>query len=511
MPSPEHRFRPLLRGGLLLFAWALTACASHDDAPPDLSAIYDRAASHHDLQRNPVVVIPGILGSTLAAGDETVWGAFAGNYADPETPEGARRFAHPIGDSPLRELRDEVAPTGVLESFKVNVAGLPFELAAYLDILRALGIGGYRDKSLGESGAVDYGPKHYTCFQFSYDWRRDNVENAARLGAFLRKTKAYIEAENLARYGYTQPIKFDLVAHSMGALLARYFVRYGEADLPQSGELPAPTWKGAELVERLIAVGVPSAGSLKTVTNLTEGVSFAPLLPGYAPALVGTLPSVYQVLPRTRHAMLKDAQGEPVDLFDVATWERYGWGLMDPEQAHVLAWLLPDLTPPKRRALARAYLERALARAQRFQAALDQPSTPPETLDLCLIAGDAMPTPSGAKLDSKGRVVITQRGPGDGTVLRTSALLDERVGRAQPQIGKLDSPIEWSQVLFVFREHLEITRDPHFVDNVLYLLLEDPRKRIRRAAERDRGAPAPTSRPAAPRVKSVEVATPRTE
>ena len=39
----------------------------------------------------------------------------------------------------------------------------------------------------------------------------------------------------------------------------------------------------------------------------------------------------------------------------------------------------------------------------------------------------------------------------------------------------LVSPIKWTQVLFVFTEHLKMTKDPTFTDNMLYILLESPR------------------------------------
>ncbi|MFQ5605456.1 MAG: hypothetical protein ACE5HS_19480 [bacterium] len=37
------------------------------------------------------------------------------------------------------------------------------------------------------------------------------------------------------------------------------------------------------------------------------------------------------------------------------------------------------------------------------------------------------------------------------------------------------SPIKWAQVLFVFTEHLEMTKGPAFTDNLLFMLLEHPR------------------------------------
>jgi len=33
-------------------------------------------------------------------------------------------------------------------------------------------------------------------------------------------------------------------------------------------------------------------------------------------------------------------------------------------------------------------------------------------------------------------------------------------------------PIEWDQVLFLFSDHLDLTKNPAFTDNLLYFLLE---------------------------------------
>ncbi len=56
-----------------------------------------------------------------------------------------------------------------------------------------------------------------------------------------------------------------------------------------------------------------------------------------------------------------------------------------------------------------------------------------------------------------------------------SALLDERAGGAyRPHV---DTPIAFRQVLFLPGEHLELTRDAVFRDNLLFWLLEDKRWR----------------------------------
>ncbi len=60
----------------------------------------------------------------------------------------------------------------------------------------------------------------------------------------------------------------------------------------------------------------------------------------------------------------------------------------------------------------------------------------------------------------------------DGSVLRSSALMDERVGGRWT--ARLQTPVTWTSVRFLFNDHLGMTKDPAFTDNVLYLLLEAP-------------------------------------
>ena len=128
-------------------------------------------------------------------------------------------------------------------------------------------MGGYRDSQLGQSGAIDYGNEHYTCFQFDYDWRRDIVENARRFDQFIEQSAAYVRSI----WGSNRPIRFDVVAHSMGGLLARYYLRYGSSDLPADGSLPQPTWHGAARLENIVLVGPPNGGSVGALTNLVDG------------------------------------------------------------------------------------------------------------------------------------------------------------------------------------------------------------------------------------------------
>jgi hypothetical protein len=379
---------------------------------------------------------------------------------------------------PLEELRDAVHPDGALDRLHVRILGLPLALRAYVNILSVLGVGGYRDEALGRAGAVDYGTEHFTCFQFDYDWRRDLAENARRLDAFIRQKRAYVQEELRRRYGTEDAdVRFDIVAHSMGGLLTRYFLRYGGQDLGPHGAPPETTWEGARHVDRAILIGTPNAGSLDALVELIEGNKLGPFIPRYRPALLGTMPAVYELLPRGRHRVLVDADDPErvYDPLDPALWERMGWGLADPREDDVLRQLLPDVgDQAERRRIALDHQRKCLARARAMAAALDAPAVLPPGLRLYLVAGDSTPTEAEAAVDARtGRVRIVRRAPGDGTVLRTSAVLDERVG--QPWQPRIVSPIPWSQVFFLFDDHLELTRDPVFVDNLLYLLLEDPR------------------------------------
>ncbi len=462
----------------LRHSWAISAlllvaaCTTRPQAP-DLRGLYNRAAQDHHPDRNPVIVIPGVLGSRLVAEDgTTVWGAFSGDYARPSTDEGARLVALPMArGKSLAELADGNRPDGALDTLKLSVLGLPIRLNAYANILATLGAGGYLDEQLGLAGAVDYGSDHFTCFQFAYDWRRDNIENARLLHAFILEKKAFVKKKLEERTGQpvTRKIKFDIVAHSMGGLITRYYLRHGTAE--PGGE---PTWAGAEHIERAILVGTPNAGSANAIQELAHGVSFAAILPKYDAAILGTMPAIYQLLPRARHGALVQTNKGAVrlDPLDPKVWEEHEWGLADPKQMPVLRRLMPDLTDEQRRATALDHQRKCLARARAFYEAIDAPATPPPGTELILFAGDAVDTTAIIRADT---VATWASGMGDGTVLRSSALMDERVGNQW--MPWLKSPIAWSQVVFLFRDHLGITKDPHFSDNILYLLLEAPRSR----------------------------------
>ncbi len=469
----------------LLVALVAWGCASlsvlaPEEPEPELALIYNPAAQYHGPDRNPIIVIPGLLGTRLVdqATGVLAWGVFEVSAFGTD-PDGLRLLALPVRDDvPVEDLRDGLEPDGVLEQLRIRLAGIPIEIEAYARILATLGAGGYRDEALGLGGEIDYGTDHFTCFQFDYDWRRDNVANAKRLAAFIEEKRAYVQEEYRKLYGVENAdVRFDIAAHSMGGLVTRWFLRYGSQGLGPNGEPPELTWEGSRFVELAILIATPNAGSVQAFDQLVSGKQLAPLQPVYPPALIGTFPSAYQLLPRSRHrAVVWDGDRDrPVDLMDPELWERMGWGLASPEEAGILEMLLPDTeTPAERRRIALALQRRMLARAAAFHAALDTPAQTPDGLELYVVVGDAAETGSLVSVSSSdGRVEVIEHGPGDGTVLRSSALLDERV--AEGWTPWLKSPVDWSHVLFLPHDHLGLTRSATFRDNVLYWLLEAPR------------------------------------
>ncbi len=490
--------RSLALSGLVLLA---VACSSPRLAVPEIASIYAEAAL--DEIRNPVIVIHGILGARLQqkGTGKVVWGAFTSDGVDPATAEGAHAVAVPIDDVPASATSydpemAEVYPTGPLGKLELSILYQVLQVDVYAQIIRTLGAGGYTDEIVSGYDGPEYADDHFTCFTFFYDWRRDNVENAIRLGAFIRSKRTEIqekatqkiarlrsedhgeEADRLQKW-LDDGFRFDIVAHSMGGLVARYFLRYGTADLPESG-VPQVTWAGAEEVDRLVMVGTPNFGSIDALKNLYEGFQPSFILPHYAASILGSMPSIYQLLPRRRHQLVVDEDGQPLDLDfrDPAVWEANGWGLFAPSAERWIRWLLPDLDgSEQRRATARRYATWCLERANRFHAAMDSVPSKPCPSQLYLFAADAIPTLTRVRAQKKsdGKYDLEFDGddlyaPGDMTVPRYSAIADERFGNDYE--SWLRTPIPWQNVTFLSDDHIGLTRNPHFVDNMLFVLLE---------------------------------------
>ena len=456
----------------------LTGCQSlKQRRQVSLGEIYDDLAKLPDTERNPVIVIPGILGSRLVDGQtsEVVWGEMGPSGVSPLKTRSLTELALPMQSGvPLHQLHDQVKQDGPLDQITFRVAGIPIRVNAYAQVLATLGVGGYRDQHFHGSSRlneVTYGNDHFTCFQFAYDWRRDISESAAQLAQYIEEKDAYTRQQYLEKFGIENPnIKFDIVAHSMGGMVARYYLRYGNQPLADDGSLPVLTWEGARRVGRVFIVGTPNLGSTQAIKEMKEGLRLAPPMPKFPAAVVGTMPAAYQLFPRSEDMPLVYEDCSRPDVLSPQTWQELGWGLADPRQDRVLARLMPNCSAQQRRQIALDHQTKCLARARQLHQALDVPAPLPAGLEMHLHAGDAKKTLHQLLVNPRnGRITQEIKTAGDGTVTRSSATAERQNAGIHPF-----RMIPWTDETFLSTDHLGLTRDRTFVDNVLNQLLVTP-------------------------------------
>ena len=439
-----------------------------------------RSYSYEGIYRNPVIVIHGFLGSKLKdkKTGQNVWGKFTSEDVD-LPPEKMRAISIPMKlGVPLIELKDNTVPDGLLDVVEITLMGMNFKINAYKNLLDILHEGGYQC----EGRPLDQGKSYYTLFPFSYDWRRDLQENAARLQKFILEKRKYLQEQYKALYGIDNyNVKFDVIGHSMGGLVARYFLRFGDAQLPKLNEPVKITWKGAKYVDRMIILGTPNAGYLDTLLETVNG----PALPIFPNTLLSTWMTYYQMLPEpsTRPVVLENDKTKAVDIYDINTWIKYKWGLAADDQDKTLQILLPDVkTPEQRRTIAIDHLKKCLERAKEFKRAMRKPASHPSNVKMYLILGNAVKTTRRASVNDKtGELKVLPAneggyGPGDGKVLESSAMYDLREGK-KIWVPFFYGPINWDVIIQLRAAHMGITTDPAFKDNILFMLNSIPSRR----------------------------------
>jgi pimeloyl-ACP methyl ester carboxylesterase len=322
----------------------------------------------------PIIIIPGLTGSNLVNSKtgEEVW--FKARRAKDDD------IRLPISPN-LSRNRDNLTVQDIIrkvEFFKV----LP-EIEVYERLIDALQTrGGYREAKWTTATRKD---AQDTFFVFAYDWRRDNVENAQLL---MRKI------ETLKRRLGRPDLKFNVVAHSMGGLLARYAAMYGNADLRPG--TPQPTWAGAKHFDKVFLLGTPNEGSIMSLNALLNGFSYIggglnlPFIQDISRFDAFTIPAIYQLLPHDGALLAYDENLKPikVDLYDPAEWEKYGWVIWQ-DDAFTKKF---DASEQRN---ARPFFNAVLARAKLFQAALGVASPAKPSISFYLVGGDCKDTPAG--------------------------------------------------------------------------------------------------------------------
>jgi hypothetical protein len=343
-----------------------------------------RAAPVHAGALPPIVIVPGAPGTELVdrATGERVWPS---PWLMAIRPNGNDRLALPLGDPESTPI----VPGDLLRG--VHVLGMTFRIHAYDGLeerLRALGYlpGDWR----APAGAGEY-------FYFPYDWRQ-SVETSGR--RFAR------ELDGL--YGRmpagTPPAV--VLSHSLGGLVARYALMYGDTPLGAEGPLPPVTWAGGRHIGTLFLVATANEGTFTALKYLERGSFYSDRMRrgAFSPATLFSFPSVFDMLPGRMEPLI-DAAGKPLPfrLDDPADWERLGWSVIDQRPA------------PALRAELRAHLQRELLRRARLQAALAQIAATPNPAALYAVGSLVQSVQRTAVVTNRGgRLAVSFEPPSGG-------------------------------------------------------------------------------------------------
>jgi len=441
MPStPHHKSKCAAFALAAVLVALLTGCLSMRRY--DMTRIHQDAAAR---PRNPVILLHGFLGSKMKnlRTHQSVWGRVlnAVRRGDPDD------LALPIDRLPLAENRDDLGPYAICDA----ILGVKF-YGAILDSL--VEVGGYRLGDINDPHPGD------TAFIFNYDWRRDNVEAAIALGRAIHRIKSRLKDPGM---------RFDIVAHSMGGLVAEYYLKYGAEDVLDGPGEAEVTWAGAPDIGRIVAIGTPHQGTMSAFRILNNGISRT-----LSPRELFTMPSVHQLLPSGRTGHFLDMQGRDVavDMYDAQTWIANRWSIWSPREV--------EIAPvPKE---AGRFLQAALDRARAFRAALDRegPGGPP-LVPINLFGSDCVPTLDRVIVDpgAGGTRLLFSDGtapfknarelerlmlsPGDGTVTAESLT----------GLGTLSPPSPVASTFFFCATHGLLPKHRGFQGNLFYVLLGD--------------------------------------
>lgn len=324
--------------------------------------------------RLPVVIIPGLTGSELVneKTGKTVW--FSVGRAEDDD------LRLPISPE-IAANRDDLAAGDILRSVKISSLLPKFQI--YENLIKSLEKDGYVEGRIDDPTAGGFQDTFYV---FPYDWRRDNVENAILLLEKLDKVRARVKRPNL---------RFNVVAHSMGGLIARYAAMYGKNDL--SDHMKGPAGDRAAYFNNISLIGTPNGGSVMMLEALLNGLSLTggwrmnlPFVRDLTKFDLFTIPSAYQLLPHDGLLRVfdEDLKKIDVDVYSLETWKKYGWPAYEDKG-------FKDEFSAGEQILAEKYLRTVLHRAKLFQSALNAKPNPDRSVRVYNFGAECRPTMDG--------------------------------------------------------------------------------------------------------------------
>ncbi len=211
--------------------------------------------------RDVVVCLPGITGSVLKKDGRDIWNVSSGALISALATLGKSIHDLKLADDPpdVDDLGDGITAPEVIRDVHL-IPGI-WKIDGYTKMLRYI----------EETFDVTRGRN---LFEFPYDWRRDNRVAARRL---QRETHQWL-ADWRASSGASDA-KLILVGHSMGGLVARYFLECLDG------------WRESRT---LVTFGTPYRGSLNALDTLVNGkkIKFFDLT-----ELARSFTAIHQLLP----------------------------------------------------------------------------------------------------------------------------------------------------------------------------------------------------------------------
>lgn len=236
--------------------------------------------------RDMIIVLPGIMGSILQKHGRDIWAPSLSAAARLlQSEKLVRDLILPANDDPdLNELDDGIRAVALMPNLHM-IPGF-WKIDGYSDTLDFL-----LDSFELEQGSIFNPDPLANLFPFPYDWRRDNRVIARQLKRFVdRQLPLWREASG------AHDAKVIFVAHSMGGLIARYYLE---------------VLGGWEYARGLFSFGTPYRGSPKSLNFLCNGYKTRWM---EATEALRTFNSVYQLLPIYRVVQRDNAYLRVADL-----------------------------------------------------------------------------------------------------------------------------------------------------------------------------------------------------
>lgn len=276
-------------------------------------------------KRKIILFVPGYYGSTLVTRTGvTRWVKFSDFFLH------RRNLLTSVPGTSL-VATEELVPGEVLTH--VNVIPLLFKIDSYGNTLRQLSEYAKKENALVETAI--------------YDWRDDFIQSLRRID------------QKIKSLGLTDEDELSIVAHSTGALLMSYYLRYGAQDVDHAKE----NWEGAKVIKKAVLAAAPFHGLMVLLRDTEHGTSQGLNRELLSAKDYSSFRSSYMFLPPRGEDIgfsLKSKKAVPLNLHDVETWEQNRWGVFK---------FLPESEFPS----AREYVKNCMDRSQKFHDLLRAP------------------------------------------------------------------------------------------------------------------------------------------